>query len=235
MQEDFDLDSLAKYLHLTPAQVARMADRGRMPGRKIAGQWRFSQAEIHHWLEEQIGASDDEELVRVEQVLEHPQGSFAEQISLASLIPARGIQMALSARARRSVIAAMVQLASDAGVLWDTAKMERAVVEREDLHPTALDIGVALLHPRRPLPSILAEPALLLGKTTQGIPFGGSKGRLTDMFFLICSMDDRGHLRVLARLSRLIGDERFLTGLRQCEDEASARAWISEKEIELFA
>jgi len=35
--DDFDLDSLAAYLHLSTAQVARMADRGQIPGRRVSG------------------------------------------------------------------------------------------------------------------------------------------------------------------------------------------------------
>jgi futalosine hydrolase len=41
------------------------------------------------------------------------------------------------------------------------AVMAEAVAAREDLHPTALENGVALLHPRRPQTSILAEPLVL--------------------------------------------------------------------------
>ncbi len=63
--EDFDIDNLASYLHLTPQQVTRLADRGKIPGRKVAGQWRFSPADIHHWLEARIGLSDEDELVEV--------------------------------------------------------------------------------------------------------------------------------------------------------------------------
>ena len=55
---DFDLAGLARYLHLTPQQVARLADRGQLPGRKVAGQWKFSKADIHHWFERRIGLSD---------------------------------------------------------------------------------------------------------------------------------------------------------------------------------
>ena len=50
--EDLDVARLANYLHLSPDQVTKMAVRGRIPGRKVGGQWRFSEAEIHHWLEE---------------------------------------------------------------------------------------------------------------------------------------------------------------------------------------
>ena len=52
--DDFDIESLAAYLHLATTQVAKLADRGKLPGRRIGGTWRFSRAEVHHWLEERI-------------------------------------------------------------------------------------------------------------------------------------------------------------------------------------
>ena len=88
--------------------------------------------------------------------------------------------------------------------------MVEAVRAREELHPTALDSGVALLHPRRPMPSILGGPILAMARTERGIPFGGRHGADTDLFFLICSIDDRDHLQTLARLSRLAVDPDLL-------------------------
>lgn len=231
---DFDVDSLAAYLHLSPQQVARMADRGKLPGRKISGQWRFAEAEIHHWLEDRIGLSDEEELVQVESVLDRHRGERAEVVSLAKMLPLNAIAVPLQARTRGSVIGEMAQLAAQTGLLWDPERMAEAVREREGLHPTALDIGVALLHPRRPMPAILAEPFLALGRTYQGVPFGGAHGGLTDLFFLILSTDDRGHLRTLARLSRLLSDSTTLEGLRCCESPASTLDWIALREAELF-
>jgi PTS system nitrogen regulatory IIA component len=233
-RDDFDIDRLAVYLHLTPTQVSRMAERGRLPGRKISGQWRFSQAEVHHWLEERIGASDEDALVKVEGVLqraEHP--SDQEVVSVAALLPVEAIAIPLMSRTRHSVIRDMVQLAAETGFLWDPEKMDGAVRAREGLHPTALDNGVALLHPRRPLASILAEPVMALGRTYQGIPFGGARGSLTDVFFLTCSVDDRGHLRSLARLSRLIADPDFLLALRRVETAIEAHELIAEFEQQL--
>ena len=229
--EDFDLYSLAVYLHLTPPQVAKMADRGNLPGRKVGGQWRFSQAEIHHWLETRIGASDESELIRVEGVLRRGARQAAHDvISIAAMLPVEAIAVPLSARTRNSVINSMIELASQTGLLWDPAKMADAVRTRETLHPTALDNGVALLHPRRPMPTVLAEPVLALGRTLHGIPFGGPRGMLTDVFFLICSIDDRGHLRTLARLSRLVGDADFLSAVREAATPAAARDCIVEFE-----
>ncbi len=232
--KDFDLDSLAEYLHLTPAQVAKMADRGRLPGRKIGGQWRFSEAEIHHWLEDRIGVSGDVELKQVENVLDRRAGSARETVCIAELLPLDAIRVPLVARTRNSVIDKMAQLAAETGLLWDPEKMAEAVRERESLHPTALDNGVALLHPRRPMSGILAEPLLALGRTHQGLPFGGERGALTDVFFLICSVDDQGHLRTLARLSRLLSDADFLRGIRDAQDATATRDWIVQREDELF-
>lgn len=232
--KDFDIDSLADYLHLTPAQVKKMAERERLPGRKIGGQWRFSEAEIHLWFEEKIGASDAGELEQVENVLDRRAGKSSSAVCIADLLSIEAVAIPLVARTHHSVIDKMTRLAANTGLLWDPEKMAAAVREREDLHPTALDIGVALLHPRRPMASILAEPLLALGRTHQGIPFGGTRGDLTDVFFLICSTDDQVHLRTLARLSRLLSTDGFLTSIREADDAAEALASIARLEAELF-
>jgi PTS system nitrogen regulatory IIA component len=230
--EDFDVDRLAEYIHLRADQVVRLAERGKLPGRRIAGQWKFSKGEIHQWWEERIGGSDEDELAEVETVL---QGSGADElspVSLSALLPTGAIALHLEARTRSSVITAMVKLASQTGFLWDEEKMEEAVRARESLHPTALDNGIALLHPRRPLGSILSEPFLAIGRTVSGIRFGGGP-TLTDVFFLICSCDDRGHLRILARLSRLVADTSFLMRFRELENARDARSLIEEYERKL--
>jgi nitrogen PTS system EIIA component len=173
-------------------------------------------------------------LAQVETVLERRPGGPVETVSIARLLPREAIAVPLEARTRGSVIDEMTELAARTGRLWDPAKMAQAVRERENLHPTALDNGVALLHPRRPMRSILAEPFIALGRTYQGVPFGGLSGGLTDVFFLICSMDDQGHLRTLARLSRLLNDATFLDGLRCTEDAASLHDWVALREADMF-
>ena len=234
--DDFEIESLAAYLHLGPQQVTRLADRGKIPGRKVAGQWRFSRAEIHHWLEDRIGLSDAEELVEVEDVLKRERGPHRqEEIVIADLLPREAIEIPLRARTRNAVFTAMVDVAARTGWLWDPAKMVTAIKAREDMYPTALDNGVALLHPRRPLSNILGQAFLALGCTPTGIPFGGSRGGLTDVFFLICSVEDRGHLRTLARLSRVIGSPAFLDELRQAPDAATAHRLIADTEARLTA
>jgi len=227
---DFGIESLAKYLHLTPQQVARLADRGKLPGRKVAGQWRFARADIHHWLEQRIGL-DEDEVVDVQGLLQ-PTAS-EQEIVIADLLPPVAIAIPLPARTRAAVFTSMIELAERTGWLWDAPKMLEAVRAREELYPTALDNGVALLHPRRPMPSILAQAFLALGISPSGLPFGGNRGALTDVFFLICSTDDRGHLRTLAKLSRILNAPGFLESLRQARDAAAAHQLIAATEAAL--
>ncbi len=234
--DDFAIDSLAAYLHVDPAQVVRLVERGKLPGRKVGGQWRFSPAEIHHWLEERIGVSNDAELVHMESALRRASGQGQDHaISIVEMLPLEAIAVPLPARTRGSVITSMVELAAKTGWMWDTAKMAEAVRAREDMVPTALENGVALLHPRRPLANILGQAFLAFGRTDRGIPFGAPRGALTDLFFLICSVDDPGHLHTLARLSRLIGDPELIDSLREAPDAATARQMIAEREAKLVS
>ncbi|MFO0912779.1 MAG: PTS sugar transporter subunit IIA [Pirellulales bacterium] len=227
-EPDFDIDGLAAYLHLMPRQVERLVTRGQLPGRKVGGQWRFSRADIHHWMEARMGVLDDAELVQVETALQRTDST----VVVRDLMHAEAIRLPLQSRSRTSVITEMCELAAQTGLLWDADAMAEAVTAREDLQSTAMDNGVALLHPRRPLTSILAEPLIAVGISSQGLPFGGSR-TLTDVFFLICSTDDRGHLRTLARLSRILSVPDFLTRLRACTDAPEILELIDTTETQL--
>jgi nitrogen PTS system EIIA component len=227
---DFDLDGLARYLHLAPQQVAKLADRGHLPGRKVSGEWKFSKADIHHWLERRIGLSDEEELLEVEGVLSRSGPVQQEQaICIVDLLPLEAIAAPLLARTRSSVIDSMVETAAQSGWLWDPQAMAEAVRTREDMQSTALTNGVALLHPRRPMPKILSQAFLALGVTSTGIPFGADVP-MTDVFFLVASTEDRGHLRTLARLSRILAMPGFVDSLRAAADAHSARRLFIDAE-----
>ena len=231
-QQDFDLAALAHYLHLTPQQVERLVSREELPGRKVGGEWRFSRAEVHHWLEDRLGAWNDATLAQMETALERHAVNNDEAPRLSELIRPALITIPLNARTRDSVIRDIVVAPTDAGLLWDPGRMSEAIRAREEMMSTALDNGVALLHPRRPLDTIIAEPFIALALTSQGIPFGGSRS-LTDVFFLVASTTDRVHLRTLARLSRILQRDQFLSELRATTSADNAWDLIRSHEEDL--
>lgn len=233
-EDNFDINSLATYLHMTPPQVKKMAERGKLPGRRVGNEWVFPKPEIHQWFETRIGTSDEKELVQVEKVLETAEQPVeATTASISSLLPIEHVFIPLAARTKNSVINQMCEECAETGALWDPTRMTSAIFDRESLHPTALDNGVALLHPRRPQPGIINDSFLALGVTTTGLPFGGPRGTMTDIFFLIASADEATHLKVLARISRLIQVPDLLDQLREASTPQQALDCLLTSEEEL--
>ena len=47
---------VAAYLNVDEKTVYRLTTRGRLPGFKVAGAWRFKREDIDEWIERQKGA-----------------------------------------------------------------------------------------------------------------------------------------------------------------------------------
>jgi PTS system nitrogen regulatory IIA component len=153
---------------------------------------------------------------------------------LTNLLNESLIAVPLVAHTRSSVLRELVKLAAGAWQVYDPDAIHEAIKQREEMGSTALAWGVAIPHPHRPLTAALGESVVALGHTVQGIPFGAERGGLTDLFFLVCCTDDRTHLRVLARLTRLFMRPGFLDALRSAETPAEAYEVLSTAERELL-
>ncbi|HXG10462.1 MAG TPA: PTS sugar transporter subunit IIA [Gemmataceae bacterium] len=226
------LDQLAAYLQRDVREVSKMASRGYLPGQKVKGEWRFARAEINHWLETQLPSYTEQQLTALETAGDR---SADPEPMLAELLPEACVAVPLAATTRASVLRELVALAERSWQVYDPDAILQAIIQREEMASTALPSGVAIPHPRRPLPNALGESVVAYGRTASGIPFGGPRGTLTDIFFLVCCRDDRTHLRVLARLSRLFLRPGFLDELRAAETPAAAWQLITSAEQELLA
>jgi nitrogen PTS system EIIA component len=136
---------------------------------------------------------------------------------LSTYLTVEQIQIPLEARTKRSVLEALVEVAGRTWKVWEPAVLLQAVIERESLMSTAFGKGVAIPHPRQPLPGSLEDAVIAFGRTTSPIPFGAPDNSGTDLFFLIASRDTRTHLRILARLGRLIQKPHLLEDLRAAD------------------
>ena len=225
-----DVDQLAAYLRRDAREVGKLASRGRLPGHKVGGEWRFARAEINRWLETQMPGYTDAQLT----ALESGRGGGAEEPLIANLLSPACVAVPLAASTKASVLQELMKLAEESWEIYDPETILEAVRAREEMMSTALPTGVAFPHPRRPLPATLGESVLAFGRTASGVPFGDPNGGLTDCFFLICCKDDQTHLRVLARLTRLLLRDGFLAALRAAETPADAYEVITAAERELL-
>jgi nitrogen PTS system EIIA component len=228
--EMMDLDEVATYLHRDKREVSKLADRGHLPGRKVGGEWRFARAEINHWIETQLPDYTENQLRALELRDSRSEG---HKPLITGLLGETGVAVPLPASTRASVLRELVRVAEQSWQVYDPEAILSAIRQREEMGSTALESGVAIPHPRRPIPSALGESILAYGRTASGIPFGAPGGALTDIYFLVCCRDQATHLRVLARLSRLLLRPGFVEELRDAETAAETRQRIETAEREL--
>jgi len=223
--DTMDLHQLASLLGRDARELGKLANRGQLPGRKIGGEWRFATAEIHHWLEREMPDLSDQELQALD-----PSSISEDSPLVSSLLRLECIDLELPARTRQSVLRELVKLAERSNQIWNPVAIREAVETREQMGSTATKEGFAIPHPRRRMPDTLGDSVIALGRTSTGIPFGAERGGLTDLFFLVCCNDDAIHLRIQARLARLLRTPGLLDTLRAAETPAEAWGLIDSAE-----
>jgi PTS system nitrogen regulatory IIA component len=226
---------VAQMLGTDVRRVERMAQRGEIPCQKVGGQFRFNRAQITEWLQQRVGGMSDEHLAEVDAGMTEQRQTPQDEMIIAPLLRVEAVTTNLGSRTKDSTLRELVALAGKTGLVLNSQELTEAVLHREELHSTAMENGIAIPHPRRPLPYALAEPILVVARTTQGIVLGAPDGGLTDLFFLTASQDDRHHLHILARLCRMLYDEDFVGHLREAETPAAMIELMKDRELEVVS
>ena len=65
--ESISIEELATRIGRDRRDVEKLANRGRIPGRKVGGMWQFHPTEIRHWLEHEMRGYSDSELAALEE------------------------------------------------------------------------------------------------------------------------------------------------------------------------
>ncbi len=220
MHDWLNLDELTQFLGRDRREIEKLVQRGRIPGRKIQGEWQFHPVEITQWLEQELRAYTGDELQQIENAQTASDADL--DCHVRSLLRPENVQVPLDARTKRSVLESLIEVAGRTWHVWKPAELLLAVQQREEVMATGFESGVAIPHPRVPVPDSLGESVIAFGRTLSGIPFGAPNRQLSDLFFLVLCRDSRTHLHVLARLGRIIQESGFLDNLRACDDSASA-------------
>ena len=232
MSRDFyNLDELAQHLGRDRRLVEKLVNRGVIPGRRIAGEWRFNQIEITHWLEQDLRALDDQGLAQFEQSQQSALPN--EQSPIATLLYPETCQVPLDAGTRPAVLQALIEVAGRTWQVWDPAAILKAVKDREDVMSTGFENGIAIPHPRNPLPDAIGQSVIAFGRTLSGIPFGAPRRALIDMFFLVLARDAATHLQILARLGRILQRDGFVERLRATENSLDAYGLLVETDEQI--
>jgi PTS system nitrogen regulatory IIA component len=231
-----DLEGVANYLHLTPAEIEERVKNREIPFEKRGDRIVFRKAEIDAWASQRILGLPGQRLADYHQETTRFTRKILPQAAiLPEMLRVGAIASAMTSKTKASVLRDLVALAEKTGHLCDPKSLLASLEAREELCSTAVPGGFALPHPRSHEPYLFEASFIVVGRPIQDIHFGAPDGQPTHLFFLICCQDDRLHLHTLARLCLLALKTKVLDQLRDAPDAETMRNSIIAAEHEILA
>jgi PTS system nitrogen regulatory IIA component len=151
-------------------------------------------------------------------------------MQIISLLKKEYIINALEATTKKDVIAEIAEaLAGRTGI--SPARVSEILEEREKLGTTGIGDGVAIPHGKL---EDIKDTVIFFGRSEAGIPFNSMDGRPVHLFFILIAPENTNgkHLKILARISRMLKDEKFRSDLLQAGTVDSLYKIIESKDKE---
>ena len=150
-------------------------------------------------------------------------------LSLAEILNDRCILLDIEEKKKKLVIAKLVGLVADTGIILDPKRIVKGVLDREKQASTGIGHGVAIPHL---LADYIDTTIMAFGRTTNAVPFDAIDGQPVNVFFLILgpSGHPTDHLQLLSRLSRLLTHKEFIAELLQAKNAQEIRQKLANIE-----
>lgn len=222
------LKELAEYLRVNERTITRMQEQGKISGVKIGGQWRFNGSEVDKLFFPGKGEEITKEMEQSE-----PQSALSRPlvgIPLSRVMHENRILLNLNATDRDSLIAEMTSARMMYGVVLDAADIRRKCLDRESVLSTAIGEGIAIPHPRDPIPTLRGSAAVVYGYSAEGIEYNAPDGKPVHHFFLVCSQTIELHLHLMGCMARLLKDQEFVEALPKCTQNADVIRLVMKHE-----
>lgn len=193
---DLKVKDLAELLDVHESTIRRWLTEGKIPYYKINQQeYRFNRFEVEQTL---LNRKLEKHTEPEEKSKQH---SGSKQFSLYRAIHKGDILYNVPGDNKEAVIRNAVKkiaetLQLDADVLSDL------LLDRENLHPTALNNGLGVPHTRDFLLGS-HQDAVFVAYPEKPIPYGALDGKPVHTLFFLFACDDKRHLHLLAKLAHL--------------------------------
>ena len=135
----------------------------------------------------------------------------------------------LKSRVKDEVLAEFAALVEARHAGLDRQELLKVLLERERLGSTGIGDGVAIPHGKV---KNAKELVLAFGRSHAGVDFNSLDGRPAQLFFLLIAPEEAVgvHLKMLARISRILKDPLTRKQLLEAPDAASIYTVISEQD-----
>ncbi len=135
----------------------------------------------------------------------------------------------LKSQTKQDAISELAQLLHANNRIPDAAAVTISLLEREKLGSTGIGQGIAIPHAKSPS---VDRVVAALGISRKGIDFDALDGEPVYLVFLLIAPPDSSglHLKVLARISRLLKDKFFRQALREAKSSDEIQKIIREED-----
>jgi PTS system nitrogen regulatory IIA component len=125
----------------------------------------------------------------------------------------------LQAATKEAVLAELAAVLMPAGSTDDQDNMVRVLMDRERLGSTGIGDGIAIPHGKI---GGLDDLRIAIGRSHQGVDFNALDGKPAHLFFLLMAPENSAgqHLKVLARIARLLKDNVLRKNLMEAKSAA---------------
>ena len=139
------------------------------------------------------------------------------------------ILLDMESNTKKEAITRTVDMMQECSIVSNAAKFLEAVFERESLGSTAIGKGMALPHART---EYIESITIAMVRLKNGIDFGAADGKPVKLIFLIGTpLKAVGeYLSVLAKLSKILKDDKIRGDILAAQTPAQIRAIFEEAE-----
>jgi excisionase family DNA binding protein len=210
------LRELAAFLSINERTLHKLVSDGEVPGVKIGNQWRFRKAMIDAWLDDQMLG-----VVPRRFAVSGPQSTHRHMLTLESCSQPNHIIPELAATTKLGVVEELAGLANRLGLVRDQGWFVHALIERENIMPSAVGNGVVFLHTMYRHPEQVVRPFMVLGRSVRGVDFDALDGKPTYLFFVLGLKFYVLYLPWLAKLSQMFAGADATRTLLEAPDAAA--------------
>lgn len=152
-------------------------------------------------------------------------------MKIRDLLAVESIDLNGKVTGKNEALDAMVALMAKSGKINDVEKYRKGVYAREEEGTTGIGEGIAIPHCKS---DAVSRPGLAAMVIKDGVDFDALDGEKVSLIFLIAApnMEDNVHLDVLSKLSVLLMDENFTSGLRNAKTVEEFLSVIDRAEAE---
>ena len=154
-------------------------------------------------------------------------------MKIVDLLKRESVELNGKVTSKPEAIEKMVALMAAGGNLADVEAYKKGVFAREEESTTGIGEGIAIPHAKT---AAVKAPGLAAMVVKDGVDYDSLDGEPVKLIFLIAAPDteDNVHLEVLSRLSMLLMDPDFRTGLMEAENVDAFFKCIDEAERKRF-